>query len=714
MSTISAGAGEERCVTVLVRLARQMNIEAEHLRAKALVREAAATWSDAPEGGWWRWLSEAGTSLGIRSRVADLTLEQAMSLSRDGGLLTARCAESGELILLVGSEGATARVAVGELDGYEDVPAQRLAERVGVSDGGTTRWLIAQSAETHGMAVQPGGSTKPQRRLFQIMRPELGDIWIVVVFAFFVGVLNLATPIAVEALVNTVAFGQLLQPVLVLSVLLMAFLMFAGAVIAVQTFAVEIIQRRLFARVAADLAYRLPRVKQESWDKYYAPELVNRFFDVTTLQKVTANLLLDGVMILLSTLIGMAVLGFYHPWLLGFDVLLLLTVVGGILVLGRGAIRTGIEESKQKYKLAGWLEDVARCSQSFKLEGGSEFASDRANFITSQYLTSRQQHFRILFRQILFVLGLQAVAGTVLLGVGGWLVIDGQLTLGQLVAAELIVAAILGSLAKLGKHLEGYYDLIAGIDKLGKLFDLPLERHDGLLEMYSEDEAAVRLNGVNCKRGSSDVFEAALDLELPQGSRLAVVGPPGSGKTTLLETIYGLRTPSKGRAEVLGVDPGDVRPDVLRRHVVLARNQDLFEGTLAENIHLHRPNVTSQDVRDALDAVGLLQPVLRLPKSLETDLVAGGSPLTDHQKHQLLLARAIASRSPVLLIDGLLDRLDGPHRNLVLDSLESFDGTTVILTTGRDEVVAWCGETLVLGPLARSEDGNEDPLKQGE
>ncbi len=691
-----------------------MNIEAEHLRAKALVREAAATWSDDSQGGWWRWLSEAGTSLGIRSRVADLTLDQAMSLSRDGALLTARCAKTNELMLMVGSDGKKARVAVGELDGHEDISAEKLAERVGVREGKTTRWVIAQTAEEQALAAPTGGSANPQKRLFQIIRPELGDIWIVVVFAFFVGVLNLATPIAVEALVNTVAFGQLLQPVLVLAVLLMGFLLFAGAVIGVQTFAVEIIQRRLFARVSADLAYRLPRVKQEAWDKYYAPELVNRFFDVTTLQKVTANLLLDGVMIVLSTLIGMAVLGFYHPWLLGFDVLLLLTVVGGIYVLGRGAIGSGIEESKYKYKLAGWLEDVARCSQSFKLEGGSEFASDRANFITSQYLTSRQQHFRILFRQILFVLGLQAVAGTVLLGVGGWLVIDGQLTLGQLVAAELIVAAILGSLAKLGKHLEGYYDLIAGIDKLGKLFDLPLERHDGLLEMYSEGETAIRLSGVNCKRGGSDVFRSALDLDLPQGTRLAVVGPPGSGKTTLLETIYGLRTPSKGRAEVLGVDPGDVRPDVLRRHVVLARNQDLFEGTLAENVHLHRPNVTSQDVRDALEAVGLLQPVLRLSKGLDTDLVAGGSPLTDHQKRLLLLARAIASRSQVLLIDGLVDELDGEHRSLVLASLGALESTTVIITTSRDDVRVWCGETLALGPVAQSNGGNDTPPKQGE
>ncbi|CAN0367287.1 unnamed protein product, partial [Ectocarpus sp. 4 AP-2014] len=202
----------------------------------------------------------------------------------------------------------------------------------------------------------------------------------------------------------------------------------------IQTFVVEIIQRRLFARVAADLAFRLPRTERSGVAGAYGPELVNRFLDVATLQKVTASLMTDGISIVLATIVGMTVLGFYSPWLLGFDVLLLVVVIGGLLVLGRGAIGAAVKESKLKYKLTAWYEDIMRCQNGFKSSGGAAFANDRASVLTSQYLDYRKEHFSVFFRQVLFVLALQAVAGTVLLGVGGWLVIQGQMTLGQLVA----------------------------------------------------------------------------------------------------------------------------------------------------------------------------------------------------------------------------------------------------------------------------------------
>ena len=167
--------------------------------------------------------------------------------------------------------------------------------------------------------------------------------------------------------------------------------------------------------------------------------------------------------------------------------LLVLLIVAGLYVLGRGAVSSGIDESKMKYKLTAWLEDLMRCQRAFKTGGGAEFAVDRANLLTANYLSSRRSHFSILFRQITFVLALQAIAGTVLLGGGGWLVIRGQLSLGQLVAAELIVTTILTSLAKLGKHLEGFYDVVASVDKLGALIDLDVERHDGLLRVADAD-----------------------------------------------------------------------------------------------------------------------------------------------------------------------------------------------------------------------------------
>ncbi len=466
--------------------------------------------------------------------------------------------------------------------------------------------------------------------------------------------------------------------------------------LALQTYVAEVIQRRLFARVAADLAHRLPRVSRANWDGAYGPELVNRFLEVATLQKVVATLLLDGVSIVLTTLVGMTVLAFYHPWLLGFNVWLLLLIVGGVYVLGRGAVSTGIDESRIKYRLTSWLEDITRCEGGFKLDGGPAFALDRANLIVANYLSARRLHFGILFRQILFILGLQAVAGTVLLGVGGWLVIQGQLSLGQLVAAELIVTTILASLAKLGKHLEGFYDLVAAVDKLGILFDLGVERHDGLLDLPATTGLDVRFTDLRCNVESS-LLRQGLTATIDAGERVALFGPAASGKTTLLRIVNGLDVPDTGHVEVGGCDPQDLRPDVLRSHVALVAGVEIFEGTIAENVHLRRPGVGTTEVRAALEDAGLLDAVLRLPDSLDTKLNATGSPLSETQQSLLMLARGIAGDPELLLLDGVLDRLPDDKLENVLDVLtDSQRRWTLIVATGRRAIARLIGTTIDL------------------
>ena len=177
-------------------------------------------------------------------------------------------------------------------------------------------------------------------------------------FAVGVGILSLATPLTVEALVTTIALNLLVQQLLVLTVILLICLAFAAALRVLQFYVLEIVQRRLFVRVTSDLAYRLPRVEIGAFDRTYGPELVNRFFDVLTVQKVIALLLMDGSVIVLQTLVGLAVVAFCHPFLLGFDLVMVLTMTCVVFLMGRGAIRTSIQESIAKYAVAGRLEEL--------------------------------------------------------------------------------------------------------------------------------------------------------------------------------------------------------------------------------------------------------------------------------------------------------------------------------------------------------------------
>jgi ABC-type bacteriocin/lantibiotic exporter with double-glycine peptidase domain len=366
--------------------------------------------------------------------------------------------------------------------------------------------------------------------------------------------------------------------------------------------------------------------------------------------------------------------------------LILLIVFG----LGRGAVRTAIRESKAKYKIAAWLEELARHPTAFKLHGGSRFALERADQLAVDWLDMRRAHFYVVIRQVLSALGLQAIAATALLGLGGWLVILGELTLGQLVAAELIVMVIVNYFAKLGKHLESFYDLLAAVDKLGQLFDLDVEAHDKLFHLRDGEPAALSVRGVSYSYGSTPTISDC-DLELTPGESVALTGPAGSGKSTLFDLICGLRPAASGHLELDGIDLREMRPDSLREHLAIARGIEIFHGKIDENVHLNRPNVRVSDVRDALEAVGLLDEILRLPEGLNTVIQTNGAPLTHSQTVRLMLARAIADRPRLLLIDGTLDGLSDEALRPLLDKLTmAHTGWTLLVATGRNAIAEAC------------------------
>ena len=689
------------CVELLTRLLESQKRTMDRAAVRRAVSEAMTAWPGEVKTTWWRWLVEAARSLDMELTVLDVEPVEMTNL-----VLNRECVATylphREAPWLIAQLKRRQVDTVSFTDQTVADPNKRTVspkhfERmVSHTDNPLSiRCVVSDPVKPVQRPDHVGLS--PLERLVQLVRPEWPDIWVVLVFAMIVGLLTLATPVAVEALVNTVAFGRFLQPVLVLALMLFAFLAFSAAIRVLQTFVVEIIQRRLFVRIAGELARRLPRVQIGAFDDHDGPELVNRFFDVVTVQKAVAGLLLDAVVIVLGTFVGMAVLAFYHPWLLGFDAVLLAMIGVIVFGLGRGAVKSAVKESKRKYYIAGWFESVVGCPHTFRYGGGRQFAIERSDLLVSEYLEDRRKHFKVLFRQIAFALTVQAITSTALLGLGGWLVIQGQLTLGQLVAAELIVAVIVGAFAKLGKHLESFYDLLAAVDKIGVLLDLPLERRDGLLLIPHSKLASVQFAAVSHIHPSTGRGLKPFTAEVEPGESLAIYGERGAGKTTLSDLLFGLRAATSGRLEIDGFNPRDIRPDVLRHHVALVRNPEIFTGTVTENIHLERTGVTTTDVQDALRLVGIYEEILGLPDSLETKLTPAGLPLSQRQASLLALARAVAGRPKLLVIDGILDSLSSADIALFFERLSSKKlPWTLIVLTARRKVAERCDKIAYL------------------
>lgn len=541
----------------------------------------------------------------------------------------------------------------------------------------------------------------PIRRFIGLIKPEMQDVGTILVFSVITGLLYLALPLAVNSLVSNLAFGTqsgpFQQALLVIAVALFAFLLLSSIMRGLQYYIAEVIQRRIFVRVAADMAYRLPRVRADSLDGIHAPEMVNRFLDVVTVQKSTSLLLLDGINVVLGGLIGLVVLGFYHPSLLAFSLLLLVCIAFIVFGLGRGAIRTSIQESICKYDVVNWLEELARYPRLFKGPGGYALAMERADHLARAFLGARSSHFRVLFRQICGLLLLEVLASSALLAVGGWLVLNMQLTLGQLVAAELIVSAIVASLSKLAKKFEAWYDALAAVDKLGHLIDLEIETEDGDLPRLEGGGAAVSVrHAAYAYPDGREVFNR-VSFELPAGGRAALMGSQGSGCSTMLDLLLGLRYPTSGHISIAGFDLRSWYLEELRSSVMLVRSQDIVNGTIAENIRLGRPGIGLDDVQRTLAAVGLLDDIMSLPLGMHTALVTGGLPLSSRQRTRLLLARALVLKPRLLLLDDVFDGMDRASMDeltsVILDPALPW---TVIIATRDPLVAAKCSQQIDL------------------
>ncbi|MFN8942368.1 MAG: peptidase domain-containing ABC transporter [Acidobacteriota bacterium] len=539
-------------------------------------------------------------------------------------------------------------------------------------------------ANTHAAAHE---HPSPLSRLRGWMAFERTDIWVVVIYSVAIGLLSLVVPIATQSLVNTIAFGTLLQPLVVLSLLVLLGLTFAAVLKVLRSHVVEVMQRRIFVRVSNDTIERLLRVRIQAFDDDHGPELVNRFFEVVTLQKGGATLLVDGLEVIMTTLIGMILLGVYHPVLLIFSVVMTVSIIVVLFPLGYGAIRTAISESKSKYALAAWLQELARHPATFKSLPGASFALKRSDAIIADYIQHRRAHWRVLVRQIIGSHAMQAIGTAAVLGAGGWLVMQRQLTLGQLVAAELVVAASLGSFSKFGKQLETFYDLLAAVDKLGYLTDLPMEE-SGSEQTNQGQAAAIEFRSVSFAHHPGHPLLEDLDLTIPAGSRLAITGGLGSGKSTLIDLIYGLREPSQGTLLFEGSDYRKLKLYDLRGQIALVRGIEIFHGTIEDNIRLGIAELSSHDLRHILETIGLLETVESLPEGLQTMLTTGGQPLTQGQSYRLMLARAMALRPRVLILDEILDRMeDSPEQNALMQRLTAPENPWTLIVSSRSQFV---------------------------
>ncbi len=320
--------------------------------------------------------------------------------------------------------------------------------------------------------------------LKKILWKDSSLFWMSIIYGISISFLSLAVPLSVQFLINSVSFTAIMRPAIVLGLVLLILLVFWGAFSALQFFVTEIFQRRFFARITAEVTILLLKSKQQGKE---AVEAVNYFFETVTIQKIIPKFLTKTFSTILQGIIGLILISFYHPIFFIFSIFISVIIYLIWFCFYKKAISSSLTKSQAKYEIVKSFEKIV--NGNFLDENNSILA---INSLTTDYLKSRKTRFRSLFVQVVLLLILYAVASVSMLLIGGWLILKGQLTIGQLVAAELILSAILYNFSQLGRDLENFYDLVASCQKLSKFYNFSLQKKD--FELFTA------LNNINLPR----------------------------------------------------------------------------------------------------------------------------------------------------------------------------------------------------------------------
>ena len=545
-------------------------------------------------------------------------------------------------------------------------------------------------------------SKSPLSRILDLVKLEKAEIWSIYFYAILNGLILLSVPLGIQSIVGFVMGASFRASIYVLIFLVVVAVLVSGLMQINQMKIIEKIQQRIFVRYAFAYADTIPRLDLKRADGIYLPELINRFFDTATLQKSLSKILLEIPSATIQIIFGLLLLSFYHPIFILFSFILVLILWLIIYYTGGRGLSSSLEESRNKYKVAAWLEEMARIIKFIKIAAGHGLHLKKTDEATVVYLKARNEHFKVLLVQYRSLVAFKTAITAAMLVFGSILLVNQQLNIGQFVAAEIVILTILNSVEKLIINLDSVYDTLTAVDKLAKLTDKPLEENGKII--LSEEKSGLLVEGdkINYSYPNQQPVLKQVDFLFEPGQLICIQGKAGTGKSTLLRLLDGAYTDFTGSLQLNKIPIRNFNLNSLRSQIgILLHQHDIFQGTLWENVTMGRPNVAIEHVVRLFEKVNLAPFFAALPMGFETELDPTGQRLPRQIIHKILLVRALIGNPRLLLLEEPWSGMDNGTKEKVIALLREHSFSTRIIVSNDTEFANTCDQVYTM-----TEEGN--------
>lgn len=520
------------------------------------------------------------------------------------------------------------------------------------------------------------------RKLIAILQLDKKEVSAIYIYAILAGLVQLVTPLGIQSIIGFVMAGALSTSIVVLITVVVLGVFLNGLFQIRQLQIIEKIKQKIYTRDALSFANKIPHLNIEKLDNYYLPELVNRFFDTITLQKGIEKILLEIPAAFIQILFGIILLSLYHPVFIAFGIVLVVLLYVILATTLPKGFTKNLLASDYKYKTAAWLQELARVVKTFKYAKKTSLHIDKTDDLVSNYLIARTSYFKILLTQFWSLVAFKIIITAAMLIVGVYLLLNQQINIGQFIAADIVILAVINSVEKLILTLDKAYDTLTAIEKLDKIKSAELESAGTDIIAGSNgmkiDFKNVSFNYPNGKNVLTDI-----NVEIQAGEKVLIVGNSGSGKSTLLRLLTGTFTNFSGAIRINNIALGSYAIDSLRSNTgVLISQQDIFQGTIRDNITMGDNSISNEELYQLTKSTGLESFIGELEIGFDTDIDPAGKKLPEKIKQGILLARALFCKKTLLLLENPFDGLEVNTIESVKEMMAKLENVTMLVTAG--------------------------------